>query len=155
MATHLRKVSAAVIKLTILIGLVFATLNLNEYVLKKTHRYTHQDIECLAQNIYHEARGEGRIGQLAVAQVTLNRLATRGFPDTICEVVYQYKQFSWTLNKKPKADEHSRRIALEALYSDHELTDFEATHFHTHQVKPTWRRGLEKLETIGNHVFYK
>ena len=52
--------------------------------------------ECLAMNIYHEARGERMEGQIAVAQVTLNRAAHEEWPSTICDVVYQPKQFSWT-----------------------------------------------------------
>ena len=52
--------------------------------------------ECLAMNIYHESRGERLEGQIAVAQVTINRMEHTKWPSTICEVVYQPKQFSWT-----------------------------------------------------------
>ena len=52
--------------------------------------------KCLAMNIYHEARSESMQGQIAVAQVTLNRVEHDKWPSTICEVVYEPKQFSWT-----------------------------------------------------------
>ena len=60
---------------------------------------------CLTLNVYHEARGEPFLGQVAVAEVTLNRVDDLRWPDTVCEVVYQPYQFSWTLeDKDPPAD---------------------------------------------------
>src|SRR3954462_2332169 len=55
-----------------------------------------RDVECLALNVYYEARGESLAGQYAVAEVTLNRRASLGYPKTVCEVVYQKGAFSWT-----------------------------------------------------------
>ena len=55
-----------------------------------------QELGCLAMNIYHEARGEPVKGKLAVAAVTMNRVKAKYYPDTVCEVVWQRKQFSWT-----------------------------------------------------------
>lgn len=60
--------------------------------------FYHQELDCLALNIYHEARGESRLGQVAVAYVTMNRVDHTYWPDTVCEVVYQDSQFSWTID---------------------------------------------------------
>jgi spore germination cell wall hydrolase CwlJ-like protein len=68
-----------------------------------------REVTCLAQNIYFEARGESRVGQLAVAHVTMNRTRSVRYPNSVCAVVYQKYQFSWTHNA-------SRRITDRALY---------------------------------------
>jgi len=114
------------------------------------------EVTCLAANIYAEARGESRKGQLAVAQVTLNRVKSSKWPNSICKTVFQKKQFSWTnITKRLTYDEKSMNIAYEAIYMQHELSNFEATHYHTDAVKPGWRLRLEKLGKIGAHIFYK
>jgi len=58
------------------------------------------ELGCLVENVYHEARGEGALGQAAVAYVTLNRVRSPDYPDTICGVVWQPGQFSWTEDGK-------------------------------------------------------
>jgi len=55
-----------------------------------------RDLVCLAMNIYHEGRGEEMRGQAAIAAVTMNRVRSARYPDTVCAVVWQRKQFSWT-----------------------------------------------------------
>lgn len=115
--------------------------------------YSVKDIKCLALNIYHEARGESVLGQLAVAQVTINRTRDPRWPNTICEVVYQRAQFSWTLfpQKSVKAPEH---IAMIALFSNHVLKNFRATHYHNYTVNPKWNKKMKYRVIIGNHIFY-
>ena len=114
---------------------------------------------CMAKNIYYEAGGESLIGKLAVAKVTLNRVASPRFPETVCGVVYQKYQFSWTLNHKRKirnlaAWQESLNLARDAMYNGlPELESFEALYFHNKQVNPKW--GLKRVATIGNHIFYK
>ena len=116
-------------------------------------------VMCMAKNIYYEAGGESLIGKLAVAKVTLNRVANPKFPDTVCDVVYQKHQFSWTLNHKRKirnlaAWQESLNLARDAMYNGlPELESFEALYFHNKQVNPKW--GLKRVATIGNHIFYK
>lgn len=116
------------------------------------------DIICLTRNIYMEARGETFQGQIAVAIVTLNRVKSDKYPDTVCEVVYQYKQFSWTLSKPPKTiNEESWDTALQAAklaIKSHYKHNQNITHYHTKAVKPYWRNHLTKIITIGNHIFY-
>lgn len=122
--------------------------------------YTQQEVSCLAQNIYWEARGESYHGKLAVAKVTLNRVGAAGFPDTVCLVVFQHKQFSWTYGKRMKITDvvawnDSKRIADGVLSGNIRIgNSFNATHFHRDSpyVKPKWN--LRRLTKIGNHIFY-
>lgn len=117
------------------------------------------DIYCLAKNIYYEARGEPLEGQIAVAQVTMNRVASGAFHNTVCGVVYAYKQFSWTLDKgrrirDRKAWNASVDLAAAVLTRSIALPDFPALYFHTPQVNPRWNRGKRIVARIGNHIFY-
>jgi spore germination cell wall hydrolase CwlJ-like protein len=118
-----------------------------------------REVNCLAQNIYHEARGEPIEGQLAVAQVTINRVRIGSWGSSVCKVVYAPSQFSWTLNKHKQIKNTqswntSVAIANEVLSGRAHLANFNALYFHTRQVRPKWRRGKQKVTTIGNHIFY-
>ena len=110
------------------------------------------ELNCLAKNIYHEARGEPVEGQLAVALVTLNRAET----SSVCKVVYQRKQFSWTTRPKKINNKNewnnSNQIAYQATV-DRDKYNFSATHYHADYVKPNWR--LKRVTKIGKHIFYK
>lgn len=116
------------------------------------------EVHCLAQNIYHEARGEIWQGQLAVALVTINRTHSNKFPNTICKVVYQPGQFSWTTQPHLRvldytAWQHALLIASIAIDFASDFTQhFPALYFHNHTVKPRWQ--YRRLATIGNHTFY-
>lgn len=118
-----------------------------------------KDLDCLAKNIYHEARGEPLAGQAAVAQVTLNRVNSKKYQKSVCEVVYANKQFSWT-NKQSKkitdskAWKTSLAIAEAVLTKQSALPNFEALYFHTKQVNPKWNRKKQIVAKIGNHIFY-
>lgn len=120
-----------------------------------TSLFSDREIECLAKNIYFEARGESIQGKLAVAQVTINRMNDYRWPKTICQVVYQPGQFSWTHAKLKITDNklylHSRDLAYTILAQP--LIDFPYTHFHNTQVQPNWRHN--KKTKIGNHIFYQ
>ena len=114
---------------------------------------------CMLKNIYHEARGEGVEGMQAVALVTLNRAKQQD--KTVCEVVYQRKQFSWTNTAKGRNKpitgniDTVHAVASQAIAGV--LTDITsgATHYHTKRVKPVWRRALDEVVVINNHIFYK
>jgi N-acetylmuramoyl-L-alanine amidase len=122
--------------------------------------HTTQDLHCLAKNIYFEARGESNQGKIAVAQVTLNRVKHTGnFSKTICGVVYQPDQFSWTsLPKQAIKDikqwEESLHIAQGVLSGKVFLENFNALYFHAQHVKPYWRTTKRHIRTIGKHIFY-
>jgi spore germination cell wall hydrolase CwlJ-like protein len=114
----------------------------------------------LAKNIYFEARGESLAGKLAVAQVTLNRVNSTKYQNTICGVVYAKHQFSWTKKynashiKNPQAWKQSLALAQKALANGVAKTNFHATLFHNKTVKPKWAAKSKKVAVIGNHTFY-
>lgn len=115
------------------------------------------ELFCLTQNVYYEARAEPRAGKLAVALVTLNRTEDKRFPSTICGVVFQKKQFSWTTSYNKGGINMpqwrlSQEAALEAYMNRDILGNFKATHFHNTTVNPRWK--LRKVAKISNHIFY-
>lgn len=122
-----------------------------------------KDRRCLALNIYFESRGESEIGQEFVAWVTLNRATSGKFSNTICGVVWEDEQFSWThdgKSDKPKdknAWAKAQSIANEVLDAygvDRDPTEG-ATFFHANYAKPYWIAGKEKVVQIDKHIFYK
>lgn len=148
------KIAATAVLLLITLSLGTATItHAGIQPLKKS------ELECLARNIYHEARGEPLEGQIAVAQVTLNRVRSPEFDNTVCAVVYAPSQFSWTLDKTKRvrdsvAWQRSLAIAQAVLSNSIKLPKFSALYFHTPQVNPRWSRGKRIVARIGNHIFY-
>ena len=118
--------------------------------------------DCMTANIYHEARGESKKGQYAVAHVTMNRVKHEKFPDTVCEVVFQPKQFSWTHTiKDPRPREYqawrqAQKIALDVMYGNVPDNTFGAIYYHADYVDPWWAKadGMFMTRTIGSHIFY-
>ncbi|MEM9724652.1 MAG: cell wall hydrolase [Pseudomonadota bacterium] len=122
---------------------------------------------CLAEAIYHEARGEPLEGQVAVAEVVLNRVESRFWPRTICGVVNQGSerstgcQFSYTCDDIPDriAPGRSWRLAMRLAAfmmrgGPRRLTG-RATHYHADYVDPVWARTMEETAVIGRHIFYR
>ena len=122
----------------------------------------YEAILCLAMNIYHEARDQDLMGQMAVAEVTMNRVKDPRYPDDVCKVVWQNKQFSWTNDGKTDKmyDDKSRRQAMQLAaayvngYIQSTLTKG-ATHYHNLTIKPYWANERKKTLRIGDHIFYK
>lgn len=125
------------------------------------------DLQCLAEALYFEARGETVKGQFAVAEVILNRVQSDRFPSSACGVINQgtgkkYQcQFTYTCDghkeviAEPRAYERVSKVARAALDgAAPELTEG-ATHYHTTAVKPRWSRVYTKTAAIGVHVFYR
>jgi spore germination cell wall hydrolase CwlJ-like protein len=128
-----------------------------------------KQISCLAENIYFEAKSEPKEGKIAVAFVTLNRLRTGNYADTICGVVTQKTngvcQFSWYCDSSIA----SKRLTIKnsPVYNDilemstylylniHRVQDVTngATFYHADYVNPGWQ--LKKEKQIGRHIFYK
>lgn len=119
---------------------------------------------CLSLTIYHEARGEDIDGQLAVAQVVMNRVENPRYPDTVCGVVTQRKQFSYlntcdikcaVQNVRDKQAWKVSQSVAKAMLQGHRI-NLDATHYHTTWVQPYWstHETMELRKTIGNHTFY-
>lgn len=108
------------------------------------------ELECLATNVYRESRGESFVGKVAVAKVTLNRVIDKRYPKTICKVVYQKSQFSWTTKYHNVVyDMDSLTAAITAINSK---SNFRATHYHADYINPNWK--LKRVAKIGRHIFY-
>jgi spore germination cell wall hydrolase CwlJ-like protein len=124
--------------------------------------------KCLAEGIYFESRGEPVRGQIAVAQVILNRAFSGHYPTNVCGVVYQNAhrylacQFTFACDRHPDivrdrhAWERARKIAAGALDGKLWLPEVgKATHYHAYWVRPWWVRTMTRLHKIGVHTFYR
>jgi len=127
-------------------------------------------LECLARNVYFEARGEPVAGQFAVAEVTMNRKASRLFPRTVCEVVYQktwdpirkrqVSAFSWTeFSKLPEPTgedwQRAQQVAKAVYYNRYTPQLQGALYFHATYIRPEWAKEKRRVARIGRHVFYR
>ncbi len=138
---------------------------------------------CLASALYHEARGEPVEGQIAVALTIINRATSRAYPPTICGVVYQNShrynkcQFSYTCDGRSDIPGNLDTYVLMQKLSDKVLTMAQktneakqsgliglsptiahalfATHYHRHDVAPSWSKKLKVVARVGDHVFFK
>jgi spore germination cell wall hydrolase CwlJ-like protein len=124
--------------------------------------------KCLAEVIYFEARGEHVRGQMAVAQVVLNRAFSGKYPNTVCGVVYQNAhrrlacQFTFACDgipdviREPDMWERAKTIAAEMLDGKLWLPEVgKATHYHASWVRPGWVRDMTRLQKLGVHTFYR
>ena len=120
---------------------------------------------CLALAVYHEARGEPLIGQKAVAEVVMNRVASDRFPDTICGVVMQPKQFSFVstngwagIPTDPDVWADAVNISQDAIGNHLDGQSYFANramlYYHSTEVSLVWTKSLFELFTLGNHTFY-
>ena len=135
---------------------------------------------CLALNTYHEAKNQSLVGQIATAQVVMNRVEDDRFPSTVCEVVkqgptrpswedpekeYPIKhrcQFSWYCDgkddtpKNEKAWKTAQDVAFLVLYDKIKLDVTEgATHYHATYVRPAWAKTKKRTTRIEKHIFYR
>lgn len=119
-----------------------------------------RQIDCLAQAAYHEAKGEGKQGMLAVIHTTLNRVKDHRFPKSACAVVYQKAQYSWT-KYNPKVKDYdtytkAELLAKEVLNGKHKDITHGSLFFHANSIKkPSWAKRMDCTARIGGHVFYK
>ncbi|HTO65161.1 MAG TPA: cell wall hydrolase [Bradyrhizobium sp.] len=124
--------------------------------------------KCLAEAVYFEARGEAVRGQIAVAQVVLNRAFSGFYPSTVCAVVYQSKyrhtvcQFTFACEsntdviREPDMWERARKIAKAMLDGLIWLPEVgKSTHYHAYYVRPSWVGEMKKLYRYGVHTFYR
>ncbi|WP_106640405.1 cell wall hydrolase [Allosphingosinicella vermicomposti] len=118
------------------------------------------EMECLAGAVYFESKGEPLEGQLAVAEVIINRAKSGRFPASYCGVVKQRGQFSFVRGGKfppiARGSAHWRKAVGVAHVAAQDLADSkvdDALFFHARRVSPGWK--LKRLATVGNHIFYR
>ena len=124
--------------------------------------------KCLAEAVYFEARGEAVRGQIAVAQVVLNRAFSGKYPETVCGVVYQNKhrhlacQFTFACDnnkdviREPDMWERAKKIAKAMLDGQLWLPEVDkSTHYHAYWVRPSWVSEMRKMYKTGVHTFYR
>jgi Cell Wall Hydrolase len=124
--------------------------------------------KCLAEAVYFEARGEAVRGQIAVAQVVMNRAFSGKYPDTVCGVVYQNKhrhfacQFTFACDntpdviREPDMWDRARKIAKAMLDGQLWLPEVDkSTHYHAYWVRPSWVSEMKKMYKFGVHTFYR
>ena len=125
-------------------------------------------LHCLALNVYHEARGEPERAQAAVAHVVLNRVASRRFPPTVCEVVRQGGerrkfrcQFSWFCDGRSDRPFERRAWAKATTIAARALLGFSsdptggALWYHAHRVNPRWANRMTVSHADRAHIFYR
>tara|TARA_B110001454_G_C12684891_1_gene419746 strand:+ start:543 stop:1082 length:540 start_codon:yes stop_codon:yes gene_type:complete len=173
-------------KKLILLLLIFVSCSALKRVDYVPASYDYQDeVKCLAQNIYFEARDQTIKGQIGVALVTINRAESKRFPNTICKVIHQARRYSNGKLKKHmchfswycdgKSDIPRDRIAWKVsktiaramlkqsgVHIKHfgmkwNMEDFlnGSTHYHRRDVNPYWNQKMIKIMTIGDHIFWK
>jgi|TARA_R110000803_G_scaffold152009_4_gene217077 spore germination cell wall hydrolase CwlJ-like protein len=129
-----------------------------------------KELDCMASNIYFEAATQSRIGKIAVAQVTMNRVRSPLFPNSVCDVVYQGPknpkntrlcQFSWFCDGKPDTI-RSKRVWRESVYIAKSVIlggvpdiTLMATHYHANYVNPWWAKKMRLTVSYGDHIFYR
>lgn len=121
-----------------------------------------EEKNCLATAVYFEAKGESLEGQLAVANVVLNRTASGRYPASVCAVVKQKAQFSFVVRGRfPPIDPgclswgRAKAIARVATQFNLMALPSDVLWYHADYVAPSWRRGLKRVEKIGAHIFYR
>jgi hypothetical protein len=139
---------------------------------EKRVKVANTERECLAQAIYHEARGESAAGQLAVANVIVNRARSDRYPSSLCGVIYQnadkgrYRcQFTFACDgrddtpRERAAWSRSKALAAE-IYAEYATGDEvgalpgSALFYHTTAVSPSWSNTYSRVAQVGSHIFY-
>lgn len=123
---------------------------------------------CLSLNVYFEARDQSVAGQVAVAQVTMNRVSSPNFPDDVCGVVYHARkpglnrcQFSWYCDGRSDrvinlaAWDQAMLVASAVLAGSGHVEMTDVTHYHAIYVSPWWVPEMKLVATIGDHIFYQ
>jgi spore germination cell wall hydrolase CwlJ-like protein len=139
-------------------------------VLRENIVANNNEYRCLLRAVWHESRGETFEGKLWTAKTILNRTRSEKFPHSVCRVVYQSKQFSFT-HQLPRSKQLVRpKTAIEkqtfkevelasfiSIWSDRLGIDFtnNSKWYHTTTSKPVWRHKLKVTKVVGNHIFYK
>jgi len=133
----------------------------------ETSKYAMQEQRCLAEAVYYEARSETKSGQKAVAEVVINRVKSKHYPNSICGVVYQGAervtgcQFTFTCDGSTMREPYGKHwvraqeVATLTLTGGVKPFTDRATHYHTVEVNPVWAPNLRFNKQIGYHKFYR
>jgi N-acetylmuramoyl-L-alanine amidase len=134
-----------------------------------------EQLQCMALNIYHEARSDSKLGQEAVGMTTMNRVYHSGYPSTVCDVVYQAYldsdghpvinrcQFSWFCDGRSDTPRdivryqraiNTAAFVLQTNSDSRDITDG-AIMYHAAYVDPYWTDAYERTVRIDSHIFYK
>jgi N-acetylmuramoyl-L-alanine amidase len=159
-----------VLALTSIVAFAYSGRSRDEPARQQAAHMRALDLQCLAENIYFEGRGEPLNGQYAIAEVTLNRLRSPYFPKTICGVVHDTRwdpvrrrfvaHFSWTEmeeRSEPWGPAWLQAMTVaKAVYDDAYMPLVpDALHYHATSVQPYWASSKRSVAEIGNHVFYR
>ena len=162
----------------LMIGTVLLVLGLGLHAVFERHaraqvlarEHEARNLQCLAMNVYYESRGEPEDGQYAVAEVTMNRLASSRYPDSVCAVVYEKRwdvireryvsAFSWTEfysvpEPEGEAWTQAQRVARDVYHGRAQPRVEGATFYHATYMRPSWARKQTRIARIGRHVFYR
>lgn len=136
------------------------------------------DQQCLLCNAYHEARDQDHYGMIAVVLVTLNRVESPRYPDTICDVVWQkgwvssldrhIPQFSWTLDGRSdlmhegdsirdaqRAVSQAQKMHEQGLGDENFAIGSQVLWYHAEHVDPAWKQKMRPVVMVGDHIFYR
>lgn len=170
----MRLIKPSTIIIFTLLFVLFAVVAASAKTESKKIPLTEKDVFCLTRNAYYEARGDSQMSQVAVTHVVLNRLYHESYPSSACDVIYQKNrseskgnivcQFSWYCDKTLMRRNIDLKAWNEALESVNkalkmyyqkgvDITDG-STFYHAYYVNPGWRH-LEKVTSIGSHIYYK
>ena len=142
--------TASILKCAVLV------LSLSLTATLQAKSYDNTQIQCIAQNAYHEARSEGEKGMLGTIFVVLNRTKDSRFPSTPCKVIAQPNQFSWygkgKTIKEPEMYDKAKQLVYEVLDGKHKDFTKGSIFFNAHHKAP---KGTVCTIRIGNHSFYK
>ena len=159
-----------IVALTSIVALAYSSRLRDEPARLEAAHTRALELQCLAENVYFEARGEPLNGQYAIAEVTLNRLRSPHFPKTVCGVVHDTRwdpvrrrlvaQFSWTEledRSEPWGPAWRQAIAVATAVSNdfHMPLVPDALYYHATGVQPYWASTKRSVARIGNHVFYR
>jgi spore germination cell wall hydrolase CwlJ-like protein len=131
-------------------------------LLMEKFKISNKDFKCLALNVFNEAGVESHIGKIAVIQVTMNRLNTKRWGDSICDVVYANAQFSWTLDEDKKYKIPEGKLWERSIVAVNEYIDKgirvngleNVLFYHTDYVNPYWSKTKSLVKYIGRHLFF-
>tara|TARA_R110000822_G_scaffold26359_3_gene79389 strand:- start:224 stop:778 length:555 start_codon:yes stop_codon:yes gene_type:complete len=175
MMKRIVNIASGTLSVALILATVFYAMQVRAMEMQDAHKMDFDtQVQCIATNIYHEARAESELGMRAVAWVTLNRVQHESYPDTACDVVYQtvtdangkpkrHKcQFSWYCDGKSDQIKNIQLFAKAIMIASDVVRNYgtypdptgESIMYHANYVSPNWRFDYTKVVKIDAHIFY-